>query len=974
MVKKLPTKILQTVSPSVSALPVFPVVGIGASAGGLAAFEAFFTGFPKDIDPDMAFVLVQHLAPDHKSILSELIRRYTHMPVFEVEEGMPIQINCVYITPPNCDMAYHEGSLQLLEPVAPRGQRLPIDFFFCSLARELQERAIGIVLSGTGHDGAQGVHAIKDSAGMVIAQSPESAEFDGMPLSAIATGLVDLVMGPAEMLPRLMANVADTPDRWMRPTRVTPLHPDGVLEKIYSLLLSQTGHDFFGYKSGTIHRRIEHRMELLSIKSIDSYFKHMQQSNTEVDALFRDLLIGVTHFFRDPEAFAVLQRQVIPALFIDRKSNASIRIWVAGCSTGEEAYSLAILLQEHMQTLKQSYSVQVFASDIDSKAIATARAGCYPASIAADVSPERLGRFFSAEPGGKIFRVNKVIRDMLVFSEQDLVKDPPFSKMDFISCRNLLIYLGGNLQKKVIHVFHYALRAGGTLFLGSSEGVSSFTELFTVLDGKAKLYQRKNNFLSAQRPKLSHTTPNAQAMGVALPRSADQVDAPSPLPLRELVERALLKLLAPIAALTDERGDILYLHGRAGMFLEPSAGESGVNNILKMAREGLRPALSTALHDAKITKLTVYINHVRVKTNGHHSWVNLTVSQVTNLLDASLESPLFLVCMEVATELTDQAVLPAPQQAPDGSSTSPSQNHEAHMATLHQELRAKDEFLQSAYEELESSREELKSSNEELSTVNSELQVKLADLSRTNGDMNNLLAGTGIGTVFVDFELRILRFTPAASSIMNLIMADMGRPVAHIASNLVHYDTLVGDVRSVLDTLIPKALDVQTRDGKWYTLRIQPYRTLDNVIEGAVISFIEITERMQMQEALRVANNQLRLAVVVRDASDAITVQDLLGRITAWNPGAVRLYGWSESQALQMNVRDRIPPEQRDREIDKLTQLSRAEVLQPYLTQRLTCSGGVLEVSVVATGLLNETGQLYAIATTERGITTRPAV
>jgi len=590
----------------------------------------------------------------------------------------------------------------------------------------------------------------------------------------------------------------------------------------------------------------------------------------------------------------------------------------------------------------------------------------------------------------------------LVFSEQDLVKDPPFSKMDFISCRNLLIYLGGNLQKKVIHVFHYALRAGGTLFLGSSEGVSSFTELFTVLDGKAKLYQRKNNFLSAQRPKLSHTTPNAQAMGVALPRSADQVDAPSPLPLRELVERALLKLLAPIAALTDERGDILYLHGRAGMFLEPSAGESGVNNILKMAREGLRPALSTALHDAKITKLTVYINHVRVKTNGHHSWVNLTVSQVTNLLDASLESPLFLVCMEVATELTDQAVLPAPQQAPDGSSTSPSQNHEAHMATLHQELRAKDEFLQSAYEELESSREELKSSNEEmqsvneelqstneeletskeelqstneeLSTVNSELQVKLADLSRTNGDMNNLLAGTGIGTVFVDFELRILRFTPAASSIMNLIMADMGRPVAHIASNLVHYDTLVGDVRSVLDTLIPKALDVQTRDGKWYTLRIQPYRTLDNVIEGAVISFIEITERMQMQEALRIANNQLRLAVVVRDASDAITVQDLLGRITAWNPGAVRLYGWSESQALQMNVRDRIPPEQRDREIDKLTQLSRAEVLQPYLTQRLTCSGGVLEVSVVATGLLNETGQLYAIATTERGITTRPAV
>jgi two-component system CheB/CheR fusion protein len=407
------------------------------------------------------------------------------------------------------------------------------------------------------------------------------------------------------------------------------------------------------------------------------------------------------------------------------------------------------------------------------------------------------------------------------------------------------------------------------------------------------------------------------------------------------------------------------------------------------------------LHDAKTSKKTVQINHVRVKTNGHHSLVHLTVSQVTNLLYATLEKPLFLVRMEVTTDLTDQAVLPTPQPASDDSAAFPSQNHEAHIAALYQELRAKDEFLQSAYEELESASEELKSSNEEMQsvneelqstneeletskeelqstneelvTVNAELQVKLVDLSRTNGDMNNLLAGTGIGTVFVDFELRILRFTPAASSIMNLIAADMGRPVAHIASNLVDYDTLVSDVRSVLDTLIHKAMDVQTRDGKWYTMRIQPYRTLDNVIEGAVISFIEITERKQMQEALRIANDQLRLAVVVRDASDAITVQDLLGRITAWNPGAVRLYGWSESQALQMNVRDRIPPEQRDREIDKLTQLSRAEVLQPYLTQRLTHSGSVLEVSVVATGLLNETGLLYAIATTERGIASRPA-
>jgi two-component system CheB/CheR fusion protein len=469
--------------------------------------------------------------------------------------------------------------------------------------------------------------------------------------------------------------------------------------------------------------------------------------------------------------------------------------------------------------------------------------------------------------------------------------------------------------------------------------------------------------------------------------------------LRELTERALLQQIAPVAALTDEHGDILFLHGRTGMYLEPSAGESGVNNILKMARDGLRPALSTALHNARIHNQTVRSQNVRVKTNGHYTAVNLTISVVTSLMDASLETPLFLIRMEEAAASSPQVANQTTRPAPDNSTEVTATDYETHIAALYQELRAKDEFLQSAHEELESSSEELKSSNEEmqsineelqssneeletskeelqstneeLATVNAELQTKVIDLSRSNGDMNNLLAGTGIGTVFVDFELRILRFTPAASSIINLIPSDMGRPVAHIVSNIVNYDSLIIDVRSVLDTLIHKEVDVQTREGKWYTMRIQPYRTLDNVIEGAVISFIEITERKLMQEALRVARDQLRLAVVLRDASDAITVQDLYGRITAWNPGAERLYGWSEEQALLMDVRNRIPPEQRDREIDKLMQLSRAEVLQPYLTQRLTQSGAVLEVSVVATGLLNDAGQLYAIATTERGIAKR---
>jgi two-component system CheB/CheR fusion protein len=989
----------KTLGATVPEWPAFPIVGIGASAGGLAAFEAFFSGMPADTEPGMAFVLVQHLDPSHKSLLSELMRRYTRMQVFEVEDGMPIRINCVYIIPPNRDMACSNATLRLLEPSAPRGQRLPIDFFFRSLASALQERAIGVVLSGTGHDGALGVHAIKDAAGVVMVQLPKTAEFDGMPRSAIATGKVDFVIGPEEMLPRLLAFMAHPHLVGQPSDSFYATRQERAFQKIFALLKAQTGHNFAGYKVGTVHRRIERRMAVLALESVDSYASYMQHTPAEIEALFRDMLIGVTSFFRDKEAFDALQRQIIPALFLNKPSSSVLRIWVAGCSTGEEAYSIAILLQEHMQGLKQSYKVQIFASDIDSRAVAAARAGRYPASAVADISPERLERFFSIEPGGDALRINKIIRDMLVFSEQDLIKDPPFSKIDLISCRNLLIYLGADLQKKVIPVFHYALKPDGMLFLGTSEGVSNFTDLFTMIDRKAKLYQRKIDFRNPSRLPLGHAMPAHEAAEVALSRNVDKADAPAKLPLRELTERALLQQIAPVAALTDEHGDILFLHGRTGMYLEPSAGESGVNNILKMARDGLRPALSTALHNARIHNQTVRSQNVRVKTNGHFTAVNLTISVVTSLMDASLETPLFLIRMEEAAASSPQVANQTTRPAPDNSTEVTATDYETHIAALYQELRAKDEFLQSAHEELESSSEELKSSNEEmqsineelqstneeletskeelqstneeLATVNAELQTKVIDLSRSNGDMNNLLAGTGIGTVFVDFELRILRFTPAASSIINLIPSDMGRPVAHIVSNIVNYDSLIIDVRSVLDTLIHKEVDVQTREGKWYTMRIQPYRTLDNVIEGAVISFIEITERKLMQEALRVARDQLRLAVVLRDASDAITVQDLYGRITAWNPGAERLYGWSEEQALLMDVRNRIPPEQRDREIDKLMQLSRAEVLQPYLTQRLTQSGAVLEVSVVATGLLNDAGQLYAIATTERGIAKR---
>ncbi len=968
----------------------FPIVGIGASAGGLAAFAAFFSGMPPLDDPGMAFVLVQHLAPDHESLLTELLQRTTRMKVVEVTDGMVVQVNCVYIIPPNRDMAFLNGALHLLEPTAARGHRLPIDYLFSSLAQDQHERAIGIVLSGTGSDGTLGVRAIKDGGGMVMAQNPASCEFDSMPHSALATGFVDYELPPAEMPAQLMAYTSHAFGRPPRTTATAQPQSESALKKIFVLLRAQTGHDFSQYKPTTIYRRIERRMAVHQVETLDAYVQYLQQTAAEVEALFRDILIGVTNFFRDPEAFAALESQAIPKLFDGKPPGSVVRVWTAGCSTGEEAYSIAILLQERLETLKQNYRVQVFATDIDSRAIATARAGLYPASIAQDMTPERLSRFFTAEADGSAYRVHKGIRDLLVFSEQDLIKDPPFSKLDLISCRNLMIYLGADLQKKLISLFHYALNPGGMLFLGTSETIGEFVDLFATLERKGKLYQRKEDFQGAQRAALGRFLSHPK------PKEAGPVLLPGGLPhavklsLRELTEQTLLQQVDKMAALVNANGDVLFLHGRSGMYLEPSPGEAGISNILKMARDGLRRDLTTVLHKVAYSKERVSVTGVRVKTNGHFTLVNVTVCPVAQGPAAALESPLYLVILDQAP----------PGLAQAAQVHKPSHGHDAHpdynaqIAELNEELQAKEEYLHAANEELETANEELKSSNEEmqsvneelqssneeletskeelqsineeLTTVNTELQTKVGDLSRANNDMNNLLAGTGIGTIFVDHSLRILRFTPAATVIVNLILSDVGRPVAHIVSNLVGYDRLVADAQVVLNTLIPKEVDVQTTEGRFFTMRILPYRTLDNVIEGAVITFLEITEIVRTREALRKANELLRLAVVVRDATDAITVQDLEGRTIAWNPGAERLYGWTEAQALGMNVRQRIPVALHDSALAKVQQLSLAQILEPYRTQRLAQSGAVLEVTLTCTALVNEAGQVYAIATTER--------
>lgn len=859
----------------------------------------------------MAFVLVQHLDPGHKSILAELLRRCTQMDVFEVEQGMVVQPNSLYVIPPNHDMALLNGELQLLAPGSPHGQRMPIDFFFRSLAQDLHKRAIGVVLSGSGKDGTEGSRAIKAEGGMIIVQQPESADYDGMPRSAIDSGLADFVLPPDAMPTQLLSYepIAEgSGSQFSSPSS----EAKDAFNKICVLLRAHTGHDFSRYKTSSVVRRIERRMTVHQIRRIEDYLDLLQKSSDEIAALFDDILIGVTNFFRDPEAFRALEEKVIPRLVASSDAETGIRIWVPGCSTGEEAYSVAILVVECMEKSKKRVNTQIFATDIDQRAIARARAGSYSSSISADMTQDRLDRFFRADQAGTGYQISKVIRDMLVFSEQSLVRDPPFSRLDLICCRNLLIYMNGELQDELIPLFHYALKSGGYLFLGTSETVGNFRDLFASLDNEQKIYQRKANTIDTNQKypgKLLSSMTRVHAD--FFPRTNDK-KYERKRPLRELTEQALLQELAQAAALINTDGDILYIHGRTGMYLEPAPGESTANNIRAMAREGLLPALSEAMRQCAQTGASARRPALEVKTNGEFTSVNLIVRPVPLSPENSAEPPLYLVIFNAAPKEDFSGGVRHTGKQP--SKLSIDKDAAAYIVRLEQELHYKDEYLrtsteelksaneemqsvneelQSTNEELKTSKEELQSLNEELSTVNGELESKLADLSQANNDMNNLLAGTGIATVFVDLRLNIMRFTPTAKEIINLIPADIGRPVAHVASNLRNYGDLVTDAKAVLDTLVPREVEVQDTEGRWFNMRIQPYRTDNNVIEGAVITFVEITDAKEFQSRLKL--NQDRLWIALRAAAITVTNQDLNLRYT-WARGPV--FGFAAEEVL----------------------------------------------------------------------------
>ncbi len=832
-----------------------PIVGIGASAGGLEALEHFLRHVPEK--SGLAFVVVQHLDPTHKGMMVELLQRITPMKVVQIKNRMPVEPDCVHVIPPNKDLSVLHGVLHLLVPSAPRGLRLPIDFFFRSLATDQQARSIAVILSGMGSDGTLGVMAIKEQAGAVFVQAPGSAKFDGMPRSAIDAGFADVV-APVEELPGRIVGYHVRAQRGVPSEVVLARKTQSAIEKICVLLRGQTGHDFSQYKRSTVYRRIERRMGLHQIDAIPGYVRYLQESPQEAQLLFRELLIGVTSFFRDPAAWEFLSKTAIPALLRDHATGGPLRAWVPGCSTGEEAYSLAIAFKEALarERPQQHFSLQIFATDLDSDAIDKARQGMYPDNIVADLSPERLRRYFAKEDSG--YRVRQEIREMVIFAPQNVVQDPPFTKLSILSCRNLLIYLSPELQKRLVPLFHYSLLPGGILVLGGAETIGPATDLFAALDGKTRIYRRLDaatraapvDFPSSFRPPPSvsetHTSPTG------------------PVPnLQALAEQLLLGRYSPAAVLTNEHGDILYISGRTGKYLEPAAGKANWN-IHAMARAGLRHELSGGFQQALRDRHTVIRTGVRLEAGDAVQTLDLTIEPLQE--PEALRGMALVVFADAfapaAEARTKRKAAPASAQSLALEEKLRQAREELHMAreamqtsqeelkSANEELQSTNEELQSTNEELTTSKEEMQSLNEELQTLNQELQAKLDELSRTNNDMRNLLDSTDIATLFLDEALHVRRFTKQMTKIIKLIPSDVNRPLTDLASDLI-YPGLADDARAVLQTLVFKETSVATADGRWFTARIMPYRTLDNRIDGLVMTFADITVAKTLEARLR---------------------------------------------------------------------------------------------------------------------------
>ncbi len=834
----------------------FPIVGIGASAGGLEALVEFLARVPTD--SGMAFVVIQHLDPTQKAMMAELLQRSTALKVMQVTDRTKVQPDCVYVIPPNCDMSILHGTLHLMAPVQARGLRLPIDFFFRSLAEDRHEFSIGIILSGMGSDGALGLGAIKERGGVVLVQDPKTAKFDSMPRSVIDAGLADIVASADELPGKLLAYLKHLP-RLGRSERPLEEKTQNALEKIVILQRAHSGHDFTLYRRSTLHRRVERRMGIHQLVKIDAYVRYLQENPQELGILFKELLIGVTNFFRDPAVWQQLAKKTLPALLANRPGGAALRAWVAGCSTGEEAYTLAIVFTEALKQLKApgKISLQIYATDLDKDAIERARQGFFPENIAADVTPARLARFFVKEEGG--YRIDKQIRAMVVFAPQNLIMDPPFTKLDILCCRNLLIYLTPELQRKLFPLFHYSLNPRGVLLLGSAESIGSFTPLFTPIAPREKIFQRAESILPGNLLDFPAVFVPTPASRPALPAATGRT-GPS---LQSLADQMLQSRYAPPAVIVNDQGDILYISGRTGRYLEPAAGKANWN-VLAMVREALRYDLSGALQKVQRKKGSAVVRGIKLGLGADARSVDLMVQ--------ALEEPKELVGL-VLIVFSDSAVVSETALGEEGGKGPPRsagqlelelkrareevqagreemQTSQEELKSMNEELQSTNEELQSSNEELTTSKEEMQSLNEELQTVNAELQTKLDELSGANNDMKNLLNSTDIATVFLDNELHVRRFTLQAKTIIKFIPSDIGRPITDLASDLL-YPELVADAHEVLRTLVYCERSITSHDGRWFTVRVMPYRTVDNRIDGVVITFADITAAKKVEAELR---------------------------------------------------------------------------------------------------------------------------
>ncbi len=952
-----------------------PIVGIGASAGGLAALKTLFQHLP--VDSGAAFVVIQHLDPKHESLTAEILARSTAMPAVQVTNGMLAQANHVYVIPPNAYLTLRGHTLALGEAVLVHGLRMPIDTFFWSLAEQHETRAIAVILSGTGSDGTLGMRAIKGGGGLTMAQSPATAQYDGMPRSAIATGMVDVVCPIDAMAQRLAAYLQHpylngaTSNAAVAPSDADDSHQ---LHAILAVVQTRTGHDFRAYKQVTLRRRIGRRMGLNLLQNLDEYVAFLGKQADEVLLLFNDLLIGVTAFFRDPDAWQALDVEVIVPLVERRHTDEPIRVWVPGCASGEEAYSIAIVLLERLSAAGKHCPIQIFATDVDEASLAVARAGVYPENIAVQLTPKRLQRYFDKED--HCYRIKPALRATVTFATQDMLSDPPFSNLDLISCRNLLIYLKPDVQQKVFALFHFAMRDAGCLFLGHSETANQHNQLFVPVAKKWRIYRR---LAVSDAPFSGYPSGSRRAFSAA----KDALTSAHPaerIRLGELAQRHLVEDYAPAAVLINRNHQVLNFSGPTTRFLQQPSG-APTHDLLAMARPELRPGLRTALRQVMQATSKVTLDDAHVMRGSERVHVKITLKPLTV---PRLADSLYLITFE------DDNAPPAPPEpkkritaAPDqqviqqletelGSTREELQSNIEDQESANEELQAANEEvmsvneeLQSSNEELETSKEELQSMNEELTTVNSQLKDKVDELTSSTNDLANLLSSTDIATLFLDTEFRIGRFTPATQRLFKLISSDVGRPIDDIRQKFSGLDWL-DDARQVLTTLVPLEREVHTEDGACFLLRSVPYRTEDNRTTGVVITFVDITQRKQAEEDAQ------RLASLVRDSNDAIILQDLEGKIIAWNSGADRIYGWSEQEALGMPFRNLIPDASLTEYQHLFERTLVGERLPRVEMQRISKDGRQLDVSVTLTPLYDQAGAVNAIASTEqRDVTAR---